>query len=167
MADLIDTIQAEGTLTTFTRALTISELAIALREPGAYTVFAPNDAAFAQMRTEMRENLFDNHNNLNRVVKYHVVMGKYEATNLLDMIFLKTMQGQRLAIRSSALREVSHEQLENDSYAHSYVVKDTVTSTLLESIKVNGATIIRANVSADNGIIHVIDKVLVPLFTIL
>ncbi len=167
MADLIDTIQAEGTLTTFTRALTISELAIALREPGAYTVFAPNDAAFAQMKTEMRENLFDNNYNLNRVVKYHVVMGKYEATNLLDMIFLKTMQGQRLAIRSSALREVTNKELENASYAHSYVVKDTVTSTLLESIKVNGATIIRANVRADNGIIHVIDKVLVPFFTTL
>ena len=167
MADLIDTIQAEGTLTTFTRALKMSELMIPLREPGAYTVFAPNDAAFAQMETEMRENLFDNNYNLNRVVKYHVVMGKYEATNLLDMIFLKTMQGQRLAIRSSALREVSNEQLENASYAHSYVVKDTVTSTLLESIKVNGATIIRANVRADNGIIHVIDKVLVPFFTTL
>jgi uncharacterized surface protein with fasciclin (FAS1) repeats len=46
-------------------------------------------------------------------------------------------------------------------------VKDTVTSTLLESIKVNGAHITRADVSADNGIVHVIDKVLVPRFMIL
>jgi uncharacterized surface protein with fasciclin (FAS1) repeats len=43
-------------------------------------------------------------------------------------------------------------------------MKDTVTSTLLESIKVNGATITRADVSADNGIVHVINKVLVPHF---
>jgi uncharacterized surface protein with fasciclin (FAS1) repeats len=166
MINLIDTIQAEGTLTTFTRALKMSELVIPMREPGAYTVFAPNDAAFAQMKAEMRENLFDNYYNLSRVVKYHVVKGIYEATNLLDVAFLKTMEGQRLAIRSSALREVTNEQLENASYAHGYVVKDTVTSTLLESIKVNGATIIRANVRADNGIVHVIDKVLVPLFMV-
>ncbi len=166
MANLIETIEAEGTLTTFTRALKMSELVIPLREPGAYTVFAPNDAAFAQMKTEMRENLFDNDYDLSRVVKYHVVMGIYEATDLLDMIFLKTMEGQRLAIRSSAVREVTHEQWENASYAHSYVVKDTVTSTLLESIKVNGAHIIRANVRADNGIVHVIDKVLIPHFMV-
>lgn len=166
MANLIDTIQAEGTLTTFTRALKMSELVIPMREPGAYTVFAPNDAAFAQMQAEMRDNLFDNRYNLSRVVKYHVVMGKYEATDLLDVIFLKTMEGQRLAIRSSAVREVTNEQLENASYAHSYVVKDTVTSTLLESIRVNGATIIRANVRADNGIVHVIDTVLLPLFMV-
>jgi uncharacterized surface protein with fasciclin (FAS1) repeats len=164
MTNLIDTIHAEGTLTTFTRALKMSELVIPMREPGAYTVFAPNDAAFAQMKAEMRENLFENYYNLSRVVKYHVVMGIYEATDLLDMIFLKTMEGQRLAIRSSAVREVTNEQLENASYAHSYVVKDTVTSTLLESIKVNRATIIRADVRADNGIVHVIDKVLLPLF---
>jgi uncharacterized surface protein with fasciclin (FAS1) repeats len=164
MTNLIDTIHAEGTLTTFTRALKMSELVIPMREPGAYTVFAPNDAAFAQMKAEMRENLFENYYNLSRVVKYHVVMGIYEATDLLDMIFLKTMEGQRLAIRSSAVREVTNEQLENASYAHSYVVKDTVTSTLLESIKVNRATIIRADVRADNGIVHVIDKVLIPLF---
>jgi uncharacterized surface protein with fasciclin (FAS1) repeats len=166
MANLIDTIQAEGTLTTFTRALKMSELVLPMREPGAYTVFAPNDAAFAQMKTEMRDNLFGNHYNLSRVVKYHVVMGIYEATDLLDMIFLKTMEGQRLAIHSSALREVKHKQLENASYAHSYAVKDTVTSTLLESIKVDGATIIRANGRADNGIVHIIDKVLLPLFMV-
>jgi uncharacterized surface protein with fasciclin (FAS1) repeats len=164
MANLLDTIQAEGTLTTFTHALKMSELVIPMREPGAYTVFAPNDAAFAQMKAEMRENLFENYYNLSRVVKYHVVMGRYEATDLLDMLFLKTMEGQRLAIRSSAVREVTNEQLENASYAHSYVVKDTVTSTLLESIKVKGATIIRADVRADNGIVHVIDKVLIPHF---
>ena len=56
------------------------------------------------------------------------------------------------------------ETLEDGSDAHSYVIKDTLTSTLLESIKVNGATIKQANVSAVNGIVHVIDKVLVPHF---
>jgi uncharacterized surface protein with fasciclin (FAS1) repeats len=164
MANLLDTIQAEGTLTTFTRALKMSELVIPMREPGAYTVFAPNDAAFARMKAGLRADVFGNRYNLYRVVKYHVVMGRYGAADLLDMLFMKTMEGQRLAIRSSAVREVRNEQLENASYAHSYVVKDTVTSTLLESMKVNGATVIRANVRADNGIVHVIDKVLIPHF---
>lgn len=164
MANLIDTIQAEGTLTTFTHALKMSELVFPLREPGAFTVFAPNDAAFARMKAGLRENVFSNSLNLSRVVKFHVVMGKYEATDLLDMIFLKTMEGQRLILRSSVLREVRNEQLQDTSFAHSYAVKNTVTSTMLESIKVNGAQITRANLRADNGIIHVIDKVLVPLF---
>ena len=57
----------------------MSELVTALREPGAYTVFAPNDAAFAQMRDEMREELLGNYYNLSRVVKYHVAMGIYRA----------------------------------------------------------------------------------------
>jgi uncharacterized surface protein with fasciclin (FAS1) repeats len=167
MANLIDAIEAEGTFTAFTRALKMSELVTALREPGAYTVFAPTDAAFAQMKAGVRDDLFDDYYNLSKVVKYHVVMGIYKAADLLDVIFLKTMEGQRLTIRSSASEERTNEKLEDGSDAHSYIVKDTVTSTLLESIKVNGANITRANVSADNGIVHVIDKVLVPRFMIL
>jgi len=167
MANLVETIHSMGTFTTFTRALKESDLAVALREPGAYTVFAPTDAAFAQMKADMLEDLFEDRDDLSRVVKYHVVMGIYKAANLLDVIFLKTMEGQRLTIRSSATTGLGSEKLEDGSDAHSYVIKDTVTSTLLESIKVNGATITRANVSADNGIVHVIDKVLVPRFMIL
>src|SRR5437588_9493711 len=167
MANLVDTIQAEGTFTAFFRALEMTELVTILREPGVYTVFAPTDAAFAQMNAETRDDLFDDYYNLSKVVKYHIVMGVYKAADLLDVIFLKTMEGQRLTIRSSASEELSNEKLEDGSNAHSYVVKDTVTSTLLESIKVNGANITRANVNADNGIVHIIDKVLVPRFMIL
>ena len=167
MANLIKTIQAEGTLTAFSRALEMTELVTVLREAGAYTVFAPTDAAFAQMKAETRDGLFDDYYDLSKVIKYHVVMGIYKAADLLDVMFLKTMEGQRLAIRSSASDERTSEKLEDGSAAHSYVVKDTVTSTLLESIKVNGANITRADVSADNGVVHVIDKVLVPHFMIL
>ena len=167
MANLIKTIQAEGTFTAFSRALEMTELVTVLREAGAYTVFAPTDAAFAQMKAETRDDLFDDDYDLSKVIKYHVVMGIYKAADLLDVMFLKTMEGQRLAIRSSASDELTSEKLEDGSAAHSYVVKDTVTSTLLESIKVNGANITRADVSADNGVVHVIDKVLVPHFMIL
>lgn len=167
MANLIDTLQEEGMFTTFTRAMKMSEVSAALREPGAYTVFAPTDAAFAQMKAEDLEDLFEDYEELSKLVKYHIVMGIYRADALLDVIFLKTMEGQRLTIRSSASTGPGSEKLEDGSDAHGYVVKDTVTSSLLESIKVNGATITRANVSADNGIVHVIDKVLVPRFMVI
>jgi uncharacterized surface protein with fasciclin (FAS1) repeats len=167
MANLVDIIQAEGTLTTFARALKESDVAVTLREPGAYTVFAPTDAAFAQMKAEMRDDLFNDYYNLSKVVKYHVVMGVYQADDLLDVIFLKTMEGQRLMARSSASVVPDSEKLEEGSDAHSYVIKDMTTTTLLESIRINGATITRANVRADNGIVHVINKVLVPRFMIL
>ncbi len=167
VANLVDTIHSMGTFATFTRALKMTELAATLKEPGAFTMFAPTDAAFAQMNTEKLDDLFDDYYNLSRVVKYHVVMGLYKAADMLDMTFLKTMEGQRLIIRSSASAGPASEALEDGSDAHSYVIKDTLTSTLLESIKVNGATITRADVSADNGVVHVIDKVLVPHFMVI
>lgn len=119
------------------------------------------------MKTDQFERLFDDLHDLSKVVKYHVVMGNYKAIDLLDVLFLKTMEGQRLAIRSAAYVGPSSEKLEDGTDAHSYAVKDTVTSTLLQSIKVNGATVTQANVGADNGIIHVIDKVLLPPFMII
>ncbi len=94
-------------------------------------------------------------------------MGVHKAADLLDVMFLKTMEGQRLTIRSSASAGPYSETLQEGSDAHSFVIRDTYTSTLLESIKVNGATITRANVNADNGVVHVIDKVLIPHFMIL
>jgi uncharacterized surface protein with fasciclin (FAS1) repeats len=169
MANLIDTLEEEGTFTTFTRAIKMTEIVATLREPGAYTMFAPTDAAFAQMKADQVEGLFEDYYSMSKLVKYHIVMGIYRTTALLDMIFLKTMEGQRLIIESSATNKNKRdtETLADGTDAHGYVVRDTVTSTLLESIKVNGAHITRGNVSADNGIIHVIDKVLVPRFMIL
>ena len=104
---------------------------------------------------------------MSKLVKYHIVLGIYRTTALLDMIFLKTLEGQRLTIASSATNQRDTETLVDGTDAHGYVVRDTVTSTLLESIKVNGAHITRGNVGADNGIVHIVDKVLVPRFMIL
>jgi uncharacterized surface protein with fasciclin (FAS1) repeats len=167
MANLLNTLQEEGTFTTFTRAINMTEIVASLREPGAYTMFAPTDAAFAQMKAEQVEHLFEDYYNMSKLVKYHLVLGIYRTTDLLDRIFLKTMEGQRLIISSSASNERDTESLVDGTDAHGYVVRDTITTTLLESLKVNGARITRGNVSADNGLIHVIDKVLVPRFMIL
>lgn len=167
MANLIDTLHEEGIFTTFTRAIKMTEIVAALREPGTYTMFAPTDAAFAKMKAEQIEGLFEDYYNMSKLVKYHIAPGLYQTTDLLDRLFLKTLEGQRLTILSSARSELNTETLVDDTDMHGYVVRDTVTSTMLESIKVDGARIIRGNVRADNGLIHVIDKVLVPHFMIL
>ncbi len=167
MANLLDALQEEGIFTTFMRAIKMTEMTATLREPGAYTMFAPTDAAFAQMKAEQLVGLFEDSFNMSKLVKYHIAMGIYRTTDLLDRIFIKTMEGQRITIESSATGEQDTEALEDGTDAHGYVVRDTVTTTLLESIKVDGAHITQGNVSADNGLIHVIDKVLVPHFMIL
>jgi uncharacterized surface protein with fasciclin (FAS1) repeats len=167
MTNLVDTIHGMGMFTAFTRALEMSQLALALRESGAYTVFAPTDAAFARMHEDMREDLFEDLDDLSKVVKYHIVLGRYTAANLLDVAFLKTMEGQRLRIRSSMSSGPTSQKLEDSSDAQSFIIRDTVTQTLIEGIKVNGATITRGDVSADNGIVHVIDKVLIPHFMLM
>ena len=90
------------------------------------------------------------------------------ALRLLDRLFLKTLEGQRLRVWS----DVSEAPLgEQESYtggdALNYIAKDTVTTSVRESITINGGHVIRANIIADNGILHVIDKVLIPQFTML
>jgi uncharacterized surface protein with fasciclin (FAS1) repeats len=167
MANLVDTIHGMGTFTAFTRALEMSQIALALREQGTYTVFAPTDAAFAQMHEDMREDLFEDLDDLSKVVKYHIVLGRYTAANLLDVAFLKTMEGQRLRIRSSLSSGPTSEKLEDNSDVQGFIIRDTFTQTLIESIRVNGATITRGDVSADNGVVHVIDKVLIPHYMLI
>jgi uncharacterized surface protein with fasciclin (FAS1) repeats len=167
MANLIETLREEGIFTTFIRAINMTEILAVLREPGAYTMFAPTDAAFAKMKSEQVVSLFEDYYNMSKLVKYHIAPGIYRTTDLLDRLFLKTLEGQRLFITSSATSELNTESFVDETETNGYVVKDIVTSTLLESIKVNRAHITRGNVSANNGLIHVIDKVLVPHFMIL
>ena len=166
MANLIDTLQEEGIFTTFIRAIKMTEIVATLREPGAYTMFVPTDAAFAQMKAEQVESLFEDHYNMSKLVKYHIALGIFRTTDLLDRVFLKTMEGQRLTIETWATSERDTETLEDGTDAHGYVVRDTVTTTLLESMKVDGARVTQGNVSASNGIVHIIDKVLLPHFMV-
>ena len=78
MANLIETLQAEGTFTTFTRAIKMTEIVAALREPGAYTMFAPTDAAFALMKADQVEDLFEDYEDMSKLVKYHLVLASTE-----------------------------------------------------------------------------------------
>ncbi len=100
------------------------------------------------------------------MLKYHIVPGYYNADDLLDRLFLKTLEGQRLRVWSDiSMVPLGVEEIDTPNDALSYIARNTVTTSVRESITINGAHVIRANIMADNGIMHVIDKVLVPAFT--
>ena len=88
----------------------------------------------------------------------------YEAKVL--RLFLKTLEGPRLRVWSDiSMVPLGAEEIDIPTDALGYIVKNTVTTEVRQSITINGAHVIRADIMADNGIMHVIDKVLVPAFT--
>ena len=121
-------------LSTLVAALTAADLVTTLEGAGPYTVFAPTDAAFSDIQSTV-DTLLEpgNKTDLTDVLTYHVVPGIYTAADLKDGQKLKTVEGQDLTV----------------------TVKDGV-------VKVNDATVEKADVNASNGVVHVINKVLVP-----
>jgi transforming growth factor-beta-induced protein len=134
LADIVDTAVAAGQFTTLAAALTEAGLVDALRGPGPFTVFAPTDDAFAALPQETLDAvLADPQGLLTQILLYHVVAGKVMAADLVDGQELATLQGAPLTISLSD-----------------------------EGAMVNDATIIATDIEASNGVIHVIDAVLVP-----
>jgi uncharacterized surface protein with fasciclin (FAS1) repeats len=167
MANIFETARAEREYNKLVKGIeSIAGLVETLSGPGPFTIFVPTDAAFDRLSNDQQANLFADPEKLSRVLRYHIVPGYYTANDLLDRIFLKTLEGQRLRVWSD-ISEVPLGEREFDtrSDALNYVTSDTVTTALRESIKINGGHVIRANVNADNGIMHVLDKVLIPPFT--
>lgn len=167
MANIFETARARHAYQKYVRGLeSVEGLIEALSGPGPYTVFIPTDAAFDRLSGDQQDNLFADPGKLAKVVKYHVVPGYFTADDLLDRAFLKTLEGPRLSVWSDILvTPLGEEETDIDQDAMSYITKETVTTQVRESIKINRAHVIEANVIADNGILHVIDKVLVPPFT--
>src|SRR6266536_194384 len=161
MANIFETARAERSYNKLVKGLeSVAGLVDTLSGPGPFTIFVPIDAAF--------DRLFDDPEKLARVLKYHIVPGYYSADDLLDRLFLKTLEGQRLRVWSDVSEVPLGEQdIAVGGDALNFITKDTVTTSVRESIKINGGNVIRANVNADNGIMHVIDKVLIPQFTML
>jgi uncharacterized surface protein with fasciclin (FAS1) repeats len=167
MANIFETARAERAYNKLVKGIeSIEGLVDTLSGPGPFTIFVPTDAAFDQLPSDKQADLFANPGKLSKVLKYHIVPGNYAADDLLDRTFIKTLEGQRLRIRSKVSEVfLGEEELDTGSDALNYIDSDTVTSAVRESIKVNGAHVLQANIQADNGLIHVIDKVLVPPFT--
>jgi uncharacterized surface protein with fasciclin (FAS1) repeats len=132
--DIVDTAVANGSFTTLAAALTAAGLVETLKGEGPFTVFAPTDAAFAALPAGTVEELLkpENKDQLVAVLTYHVVPGKVMSTDLTEGMTAATVNG-----------------------------KD-ITITLEGGPKVNGAVISAPDVAASNGVIHVIDSVILP-----
>jgi uncharacterized surface protein with fasciclin (FAS1) repeats len=133
--DIVDTAVGAGSFTTLVSAVQAAGLEETLRGEGPYTVFAPTDDAFAAVPKETLDALLaDPKGALTDVLTYHVVPGKVMSTDLSDGMMVDTVNGAQLKV----------------------TVKDDGT------VMINDATVTTADIETSNGVIHVIDTVLVP-----
>jgi uncharacterized surface protein with fasciclin (FAS1) repeats len=131
--DIVDTAIGAGDFNTLVAALQATGLDDALRGAGPFTVFAPNDAAFAKLGEDTINGLLANPDALAEILLFHVVAGSYSAADVLSRNQLPTLEGTRAGI-----------SLDGDS------------------AQIENATIIATDIGASNGIIHVIDSVIIP-----
>ena len=131
--DIVETAVAAGQFKTLASLLTKAELAETLQGKGPYTVFAPTDAAFAKVPKSTLAALGKDKAKLRAVLLYHVAKGNLRASQVVKRKSIKTLNGQKVRIKVSG-----------------------------KKVSVNNARVIKANVAASNGTIHVINKVLIP-----
>lgn len=131
-ADIVDTAVAAGNFTTLVKAVEAAGLVETLKGPGPFTVFAPTDEAFAKLPAGTVEGLLADKDKLTAVLTYHVVAGAVTSADVAGLKTAKTVQGADLAIDAS------------------------------NGVKINDATVIKADIQTKNGVIHVIDTVLLP-----
>jgi uncharacterized surface protein with fasciclin (FAS1) repeats len=168
MANIFERARAERKYNQFVKGVqSVVGLVETLSGPGPFTIFVPTDEAFDRLSGDQQAKLLNDPDKLAKVMKYHVVPGLYTATDMLDRIFLKTLDGPRLRVWSDVYETPLGEvEVDTGGDALNYIARDTVTTAVRESIKINGAHVLEADVRADNGILHVIDKVLIPPFTL-
>ena len=169
MANLFERVQAERKYNKFVKGVQdVVGLVEILSGPGPFTMFVPTDQAFARLSADQQATLVKDPGKLAKVMKYHVVPGLYRADDLLDHIFLKTLEGPRLRVWADIyVTPLGIEEVDTNVDALNYIARATVTTAVRESITINGGHVLQADVLADNGIIHVLDKVLIPPFTFL
>jgi uncharacterized surface protein with fasciclin (FAS1) repeats len=131
--DIVDTAVAAGSFTTLAKLLTKAGLVDTLKGPGPFTVFAPTDAAFARLPKGTLGSLGRHPKRLKAVLLYHVASGRLGSGDVVQRKSIKMLNGKRVRIR----------------------VKDS-------KVFANRARITTADVGASNGIIHVINRVLIP-----
>ena len=129
MSNIIETAIAAGSFKTLVSAIQAAGLTETLSGKGPFTVFAPNEDAFAKLPAGTLDGLLKDIPKLKQLLSYHVVPGKQMAADIMKLTTLKTVEGQDLAVNSS------------------------------NGVKINNAKVIKADVGCDNGVIHVIDTV--------
>ena len=130
--DIVETAKANGSFTTLVQALTAANLVDTLKGTGPFTVFAPTDAAFNALPAGVLNALLSNTTKLTEVLTYHVSSGKLMAADVTSLASVTTLQGGTLPINTTA------------------------------GVKIGPATITQTDILCSNGLIHVINKVLVP-----
>ena len=130
--DIVDTAVAAGSFKTLAAALQAAGLVDTLKGAGPFTVFAPTDEAFAKIPKADLDALIADKAKLTKVLTYHVVPGKVMAADVMKLKEAKTVEGQMVRIDAS------------------------------NGVKINGANVVKADVEASNGVIHVIDSVILP-----
>ena len=132
MADIVDVAVSAGTFKTLVAAVKAAGLVETLKGKGPFTVFAPSDDAFAKLPTGTVEGLLADLPKLKSILTYHVVAGRVTAADVMKLTTAKTVQGQSVTFQTNG------------------------------GVKVNGANVVTADIKADNGVIHVIDSVILP-----
>lgn len=168
MANIFEKARAERKYNQFVKGVqSVVGLVETLSGPGPFTIFVPTDEAFDRLSSDQQANLLTDPGKLAKVMKYHVVPGLHMADDMLDHIFLKTLEGPRLRVWADIYEAPMDAEVETSGDALNYIARNTVTVAVRESITINGGHVLQADVRADNGVIHVIDKVLIPPFTLL
>lgn len=133
--DIVDTAVGAGEFTTLAAALEAAGLVSALKEKGPFTVFAPTDAAFAKLPAGTVEHLLkpENRQQLVDILTYHVVPGKLMAADVVGLDEAKTVNGKMIDVQAEG-----------------------------GAVKVNDVSVTATDIPASNGVIHVIDRVILP-----
>ena len=132
MENIINTAINPGNFKTLVAAVQAAGLVDTLNGEGPFTVFAPSDEAFAKLPEGTLESLLQNPSELSKILTYHVVSGKVMSPDVAGMTSVTTVQGGNLSIDSS------------------------------NGVKINEAMVITPDIECSNGVIHVIDSVLLP-----
>lgn len=132
MADIVDTAVKAGSLNTLVAAVKAAGLVDTLKGAGPFTVFAPTDDAFAKLPAGTVDSLLKDIPKLKKILTYHVVSGKVMAADVMNIKSAKTVEGSEVKIDTS------------------------------KGVKINNSMVTTPDVVADNGVIHIIDTVLMP-----
>tara|TARA_A100001037_G_scaffold126972_1_gene115028 strand:- start:99 stop:581 length:483 start_codon:yes stop_codon:yes gene_type:complete len=133
--DIVDTAVSAGQFNTLVAAVEAADLVTTLKGDGPFTVFAPTDEAFAALPEGTVENLLkpENKDQLIAVLTYHVVPGKIMSSDIAGTAtMVESVQGSELDVNAT------------------------------DGVTVDGATVVTADIETDNGVIHVIDRVVLP-----
>jgi uncharacterized surface protein with fasciclin (FAS1) repeats len=133
--DIVDTAVAAGSFNTLATALKAADLVETLKGQGPFTVFAPTDAAFAKLPAGTLESLLkpENKAQLRRILTYHVVPGKVMASDVVTLRSAAAVSGDTIAVAVSGAQ-----------------------------VRVDNANVVKTDIVASNGVIHVIDAVILP-----